>query len=389
MELNNLFPDLGHLTTYIESATSSPKEKQLGRINLALVALLKGLFLSLSQCKDQVTLQANKFSSLSPKMATYIESTRKRKQALSLNESLVENSEEIESEMFATVYDPQIAINKKFQQELETQAAELASLKKKLTANIKTSTDIITENEKAIKKLIDKLDKCKKLLKESEMRDRVLKKLVVNKCLNIHITSLDTYSYKQKYRDMLKKVMAETNELRRSFIFTDEPMSNDELKAFKEALIGTLAKNTINELSIENAYISEGLWLSEIIASNAMTIRRIVINKTLLDITGAMKILTAIKNTKAKLNELNLDENKLQGNDLSLLANLFNGANIRRFSVRKNPFDLHSIEKFMKTTKDYIHLEEIDVGDIEISERKELEWRTNYISLTFNKIYDC
>eukprot|EP00826_Nyctotherus_ovalis_P034206 TRINITY_DN2816_c0_g1_i10.p1 TRINITY_DN2816_c0_g1~~TRINITY_DN2816_c0_g1_i10.p1 ORF type:complete len:205 (-),score=71.61 TRINITY_DN2816_c0_g1_i10:135-749(-) len=197
------------------------------------------------------------------------------------------------------------------------------------------------------------------------------------------------YSYKQKYREMLKKVIAEASELRRTFIFTDEPMSNDELKAFKEVLIGMGTKNTMSELCIENAYISEGLWLSEVIANNALTLRRIAINKTLLDVTGAIKVLTAVKDSKVKLNELNLDENKLQGNDLNLLVGLFNGANIRRFSVRKNPLDIISIEKFASATKHLVSLEEIDVGDIEITERKELEWRTNYISLTFNKIYDC
>jgi hypothetical protein len=322
-------------------------------------------------------------------MTAYIGNIQEHKQVLSLNNSSVENSEEIGSEMFATVYDPQIEINKKFQQELETQAAEFVLLKKTLTANIQASTDIIAENKKAIKKLAGELDKCKRLLKESGLKQKALKKPVANKCLSIHIASLDAYSYKQKYRDMLKKVMAESNELRRAFIFTDEPMSNDELKEFKEVLVGMSTRNTINEIHVENAYISEGLWLSEIIANNAITIRRIVVNKTLLDVTGAIKILTAVKNTEAKLNELNLDENKLQGNDLNLLANLFNGVNIRRFSVRKNAFDLYSIEKFVNSTKDYVYLEEIDVGDIEISERKELEWRTNYTSLTFNKIYDC
>ena len=391
MEFKLVFTKLSsNVTNFMEKMTiTTVKEKQLCNLILRLLSSLRQLLSSFSQYQLKVGEKADKFLTRIPELLKLINTARNSKPDFCKNDSSDKSNLDVSSELFETVYDPQVEINKKLEDQINSQSQDISKLKELLYLTIEKCNASISENNHKVLFLKSKLEECKLSLQYSIPRKKEFKgSYINNNMLDVQFICIDSVSYREKYKNILERILNDNKERRKALITTDEPISNNELKAFKESLIGMNTKNCINELRIENAYISEGLWIGEILMNNAKSIKKVSIAKTLLDVTGIIKILSAIKSSKIRLEELNMDENKLQGSDLNLLAKLFNGINIKKFSIKKNPLDIYSIEDFVRATLKYTFLEEIDIGDIEISEQKELEWRTNFTSLSFNKVYN-
>jgi len=384
----NTFPldQLNVLSGYLKhSHSNTAKEKQLIAIIVSILSSFKHLLTSFSQHKKRITEQVD---GMNMKVARCLNIVKNYALNDPMDASSYSNDMIANSELFRTVYDPQLEISKNFGEKLKLQEDEIEAFKEVLKSLIEKCKANIQINKKTIAELNAKLGKfedCKLTVKQLK-HNKPIKKEHANLALSISISCADPLPAKEKYKTILDKILGNKIENRCAFILTDEPISNDELKSFGISLIGMSTKNMVRELEIENAYVSEGQWIIEIIKNNIKSLSKITINKTLLDITEIAKIMSSIRSSKLRLQELNLDENKLQGTDLNLLMKLLNGIKIKRFSIRKHQLDIHSIESFVKASKAFGSFEEIDIGEIKITEQKELEWRTNNISLTFHQV---
>jgi len=298
------------------------------------------------------------------------------------------------SELFKTVYDPVPESHIKLRQELQEQSEKINEQNFTLKNLSDAAKNSVISIKKEIANLYSKLEEHRKFLRDLNDQNKLLKSQLRDSAkkqneISIKICCIENDSTKEKYKEIVRKIRDRKDSYTGSviYIFTEEPVSNSELKYLRESLISADLKNIIQELCIDNSHCSDGTGISTIIEDNPSSLKRLIINRTLLDVTGTMKILEAIVKSKAKIDLLNLDENKLQGNDLVLLTKLFMSADIKKFSIKKNTISMHSIEMFAKATKHLENLEEIDVGDVIITEQKELEWRTDSITLNFNRVY--
>ncbi len=282
--------------------------------------------------------------------------------------------------------------SEKLEKDLREQMARAEELQRVVTRAVEQIRAALDTNKESLEKLHAKLEASRGLYNELNSQNKTLKRQVKETAIKqqgvaLRLACIDDDSTKSKFSAIASAVRNRgTFPGTVVYIFTEQPMSNDELTSLRESLLEHELRNVVQELSIENSYISEGSIVGGIIEDNAQTMRRVAITSSFMDVSETMKLLESVRTKKVRLDSLVLDENGLHADDMILLTKLFLATEIRRVSVKRNHISVQSIELFCRATRQHESLEEIDVGDVRISEQKELEWRTDFIALVFNRV---
>ena len=220
-----------------------------------------------------------------------------------------------------------------------------------------------------------------KVLKEALTKMR--KDDAINKASSLQLICIDHAADKHKHKIIADKIKTLHNSV---VEFSDQPISDADLIELNNSLLAVHGADCIKEVTITNAYAVHMEGLASLLRQNSGVLKKLIINNTLLNVHSAIKILETLNEEKMELDELNLDENKLVDEDLTLMIKPFIECKIKSFSVKRNELRTKSIEKFCKITAHMKILEKIDVGKVRISEQKELEWKTDFKKLEFERI---
>ncbi len=283
-------------------------------------------------------------------------------------------------------------LNKKYNELIVTSQTQLSKRHAELLDAINTVRAGIKTNKTVIEGVWKQLHKTRgvasmvfeqnRMLKEAVTKERSV--VLQSKAVGVHLVYLEVDVEKAKHKlvaEQIRKVGANS-----VVDFSDQPICDDDIVQLSSTLSSLKVRDMIKELVISNGYACNMEGVIDLIRQNSGVLRRLAINNTLMNIPAAIRILETIASEKVPLDELNLDNNQLEGDDLVLMIKPISMTTIKQLSVKGNPIHQRAIEKFCKATKGLQSLESVDVGRLSISEQKELEWRTEFTKLIFERI---
>jgi len=318
------------------------------------------------------------------------------KKANEILEKNAKNKEQSEDfDQFKSVYD---SVKCKKCMEITKNYNELLEANNSLFNKHKEILEIINQLKKAISQNSFALDSVWQTLKKTREngamvfeQNKVLKEAVAKQRLEQKISksiSLQLLCIEREVDKFKEKLVAEKIKENCGAVmeFSEEPISDHDLIELSNNLALIQATDCIKELIINKGYAVHMEGILSIMKQNSKTLRKIVINNTQLNKLAAIALLEHIITEKIPIEELNLDENQLQNDDLALLVPAFEQTKIRLFSVQRNELNAKGIEKFCKATASLKTFEKIIVGVVRISEQKELEWKTSFPKLKFERV---
>ena len=251
-------------------------------------------------------------------------------------------------------------------------------------------TDIkaqIKPNNERIEGIWKWLKKTREAVSMVYEQNKAMKETIAKQKLDIKIIKIEFNCIEYQANKQKSLVLAEHVKKSESCIleFSDQPITDRELIEFSNSLKSSNIRNTIKEIRIINAYTHKMEGLMSLMGQNSNTLKKITINNTLIGIDVVVNILKTLETKVMALDELNVDENQIESKELGLLIEPLSKVRVRFISLRRNELRATDIEKFCKVTANMVNVERISVGVVEIPEQKELEWRTQFRKLFFER----